>query len=307
MATHNAQLVSFASVANGGESSDSAPDPEVVGESDSADITLVPRHCQPGENQKFDASQSVTIGLPFGACAGLVTWVDSRGKSRRSGVAAFRPYVVGTGVPHTLSWSGSVDLLVVGCEPSCWHRESGQEAKGITVIQAAEHDPVIWRLAALCRDLGTIQSTEDGPLIAYLGAALVRRLGQLLRVRPEHASKLRRLSAEQWEKVEAFVERQLKYDIQVADLAKQIGLGVGYFSELFKNTAGCAPFHYVKQRRMLRAHALLMQGPDNWRSVAALVGYSNSEHFSEVFKKFWGVAARNLLVQVNQAAAVRRH
>lgn len=307
MATRNAQLVSFASVANGGDPDDSESGPDSIGGFLGPDISLVPRHCKPGENHEFDAAESVTIGLPFGACSGVIEWSDPRGKSRRSELAAFHPYVVGTGVPHTHSWSGSVDLLVVGCDPSCWHRESGQEAEGITVIQATEHDPVIWRLAALCRDLGTLPSVEDGPLISYVGAALVRRLGQLLRVRPETAPKLRRLSAEQWEKVEAFVERQLKYEIQVADLAKQVGLGVGYFSELFKNTAGCAPFHYIKQRRMLRAHALLMQGTDNWRSVAALVGYSNSEHFSEVFKKFWGVAARNLLVQVNQAAAVRRH
>lgn len=284
------------------------PEPDSRASLTVAEIEFASRRFRPNEAVEFEATTGVTISIPFGAGVGAIQWTNAEGESAETTVTASQPYVLGADITHSVAWTGTVDLLVATCDREAWQAEAGNDVDGVVILYAAEHDAVLWRLGALCRDLCLLGGSEhDLPLNIYTGAALVRRLGQLLRDPVEHRQHLRRLTPDQWDRVDHFLEAQLKYDIQVADLANQVGLGVGYFSELFKNTMGCAPFHYIKQRRLIRAHALLMQGGQDWKRVAALVGYSNSEHFSEVFRKFWGVTARALLAQVNRSSAVHRH
>ncbi len=67
---------------------------------------------------------------------------------------------------------------------------------------------------------------------------------------------------------------------------------VDYLGKLFKKETGKNFSHYVMEKRMEMAKALIVEGKkDRIYEVAEKVGYgSNSQYFSQVFKKYTGVS-----------------
>lgn len=67
---------------------------------------------------------------------------------------------------------------------------------------------------------------------------------------------------------------------------------VDYLGKLFKKETGKNFSHYVMEKRMEMAKALILEGKkDRIYEVAEKVGYgSNSQYFSQVFKKYTGVS-----------------
>lgn len=67
---------------------------------------------------------------------------------------------------------------------------------------------------------------------------------------------------------------------------------VDYLGKLFKKETGKNFSHYVMEKRMEMAKSLIMEGKkDKIYEVAEKVGYgSNSQYFSQVFKKYTGVS-----------------
>lgn len=75
------------------------------------------------------------------------------------------------------------------------------------------------------------------------------------------------------------------YRITVADIAAQLHISKGYFSEIFKKETGVSPKKYLNDIRMKRAAEHLLQGEHNVTTVAASVGYSDVFVFSRAFKQ----------------------
>ena len=67
---------------------------------------------------------------------------------------------------------------------------------------------------------------------------------------------------------------------------------VDYLGKLFKKETGKNFSHYVMEKRMEMAKDLIIEGKkDRIYEVAEKVGYgSNSQYFSQVFKKYTGVS-----------------
>lgn len=67
---------------------------------------------------------------------------------------------------------------------------------------------------------------------------------------------------------------------------------VDYLGKLFKKETGKNFSHYVMEKRMEMAKSLILEGKkDRIYEVAEKVGYgSNSQYFSQVFKKYTGVS-----------------
>ena len=76
------------------------------------------------------------------------------------------------------------------------------------------------------------------------------------------------------------------YRITVSDIAAQLHISKGYFSEIFKEGTGMSPKQYLNDIRMKRAAMILMQGEHNVTTVAASVGYSDVFVFSRAFKQY---------------------
>lgn len=169
----------------------------------------------------------------------------------------------------------------------------------VLLVEAAQHDMLIWTSAGILRHLSGGSQKHSAALVDLIGSSLACRIGELLSAPQEQsAPACRRLTAEQRRRVLEFMQRNLKHDIHVDDLAKQTGHCAAHFSELFTQTMSCSPFRFLKELRMRTAHDLLANGGVSVREAAQAVGYLSLEHFGEVFRSFWGSSPREFVRQI---------
>ncbi|WP_254668329.1 helix-turn-helix transcriptional regulator, partial [Bacillus cereus] len=79
------------------------------------------------------------------------------------------------------------------------------------------------------------------------------------------------------------------------ELAKIVGLNDYKLKIGFKELFGTSTFAYLREQRMERAMLLLRSGTSNVTETAVAVGYNNISHFSESFKKKYGMKPSEIL------------
>ena len=72
-------------------------------------------------------------------------------------------------------------------------------------------------------------------------------------------------------------------------LARQAGMGVTKFKQLFKEVFGVPPYHYYQIARLESAKELLLSDKYSITEVAYRVGYKHAGKFSETFKQETGL------------------
>ena len=88
-----------------------------------------------------------------------------------------------------------------------------------------------------------------------------------------------------------YVSTNLDSALSVETLACVAGLSRAHFSRSFANLTGLAPAEYVLQERMKRAAKLLTANRElPVKEIAALVGMPESNYFSKVFRRTYGVS-----------------
>lgn len=79
------------------------------------------------------------------------------------------------------------------------------------------------------------------------------------------------------------------------ELSRMVGLNDFKLKIGFKDHYGTTVFGYLRDMRMEHAMMLLLEGEANVTDAAARVGYANLSHFSEVFRKKYGINPSELL------------
>jgi AraC-like DNA-binding protein len=93
----------------------------------------------------------------------------------------------------------------------------------------------------------------------------------------------------------AFMSLHLDERIKISQLAEKAGLSASYFWSLFKRKTGCTPVNFLIRLRMHQACHLLKATDLNIKTIAAVLGYRDSFHFSRQFKSVHGVTPANYL------------
>ena len=77
--------------------------------------------------------------------------------------------------------------------------------------------------------------------------------------------------------------------INVAELARDLGMAYSHFRRLFRKQTGYAPWQYVVRLRLARARRLLASsGETKLEDIAGKLGFSSAFHFSAAFKQAHG-------------------
>jgi AraC family transcriptional regulator len=79
-------------------------------------------------------------------------------------------------------------------------------------------------------------------------------------------------------------------DFNLARLAAQAGLSKFHFDRLFKSAMGVSPSRYHLKLRMDAARRLLRETKKSVGAVALDVGYTNSSHFAQRFRRETGLS-----------------
>lgn len=208
---------------------------------------------------------------------------------------------------HSSSFEREGDAVVVYLPANEHRRLLPEGAQGITVAQASgAQDVLFWQMVAMVRGVCVDNHRNDPTLLHLLAESLSRRAidivtrGQSVVARP-----VRALTPERLQKVEEFVQAQLRYDIHVDDMAKCAGYSVPHFSILFKNAKGMTPAEYLFRCRMIRAEELLRSGNHFIGEVAKLVGYLDQSHFTGLFLDYFGYPPKAVLAQIRSESSYR--
>ncbi len=78
--------------------------------------------------------------------------------------------------------------------------------------------------------------------------------------------------------------------LSVAAIADELGMSVKTFSRSFNHVFGSSPTQYYQHRRVQRACWMLLHSGKNITEIAHLLGYSDSAHFTRVFRRIRGVS-----------------
>ncbi|HAS73446.1 MAG TPA: hypothetical protein DCS67_04820 [Clostridiales bacterium UBA8960] len=97
-----------------------------------------------------------------------------------------------------------------------------------------------------------------------------------------------------------FVEHNYDQNISLEDVAKVVNLSKQYVCSLFKKETGQNLSTFINQIRIDKAKQLLLNPTVSSKDVFELVGYSNQQYFSRVFKKMTGLTTTEYKEQVEK-------
>jgi AraC family transcriptional regulator len=89
-----------------------------------------------------------------------------------------------------------------------------------------------------------------------------------------------------------YIRANIGEDIKLGALAESAGMSAHYFSELFKQSTGLSPHHYVLRQRVGLAKEHLRNPKVSIIEASVLAGFSDQSHFTKVFHRVVGVTPK---------------
>lgn len=103
------------------------------------------------------------------------------------------------------------------------------------------------------------------------------------------------------EVIEEYIKSHYMQDISMQDVARVMNYSEAYFCKLFKQCFSCNFTAYLTQIRMGAAKKLLAQPTVNVKDIGEAVGYSDSNYFAKVFKRYTGFTPTEFRMKIFQS------
>lgn len=130
---------------------------------------------------------------------------------------------------------------------------------------------------------------------AFMEAASVALAVRLLeRFGANDSVPRRTLNPQQLARIDDYLVAMVDRPISLLDLAQVVDLSPQAFHRAFKAATGQPPLRYSLQLRMRRARDLVEGSAASISDIASAVGFSDLAHFTNTFRKHWGVAPTRL-------------
>lgn len=88
-------------------------------------------------------------------------------------------------------------------------------------------------------------------------------------------------------KAAAIIHQHSCSELQVAELAREVGLGVVQFRKLFKQCMQQTPKLYIAHLRLRQAATALLESNDSIKTIALACGFQDEHYFHNSFKRFF--------------------
>jgi len=135
----------------------------------------------------------------------------------------------------------------------------------------------------------THKGTEDLLLVKQKEAILL-----LLKLLPESKNILFDFSEPGKIDIEAFMEKNYHFNVQLKRYAYLTGRSLATFKRDFEKIYHITPSRWLMQRRLREAHHLIKEMKKAASDIYLELGFEDLSHFSFVFKKAYGVAPSKL-------------
>ena len=91
------------------------------------------------------------------------------------------------------------------------------------------------------------------------------------------------------DKAKAYIEENYARDISLEEVSRNTDISAYYFSKLFKEGTGETFIEYLTHFRINKAKELIAKSEYSMKEICQMVGYSDPNYFSRIFKKNVGV------------------
>ena len=117
-------------------------------------------------------------------------------------------------------------------------------------------------------------------------------IGTLMKLAPPTQALGGGLSPSAMRRVRDYVDFHLSETIDLSTLAAVAGLSMHHFARQFKQSAGATPHHYLTQKRLEQAQALLTKTELPLSEIAYAAGFSDQSHLARHFRHAFGTTPR---------------
>lgn len=87
-----------------------------------------------------------------------------------------------------------------------------------------------------------------------------------------------------------YIEKNLRKDIQVGDIAPDIGISRTYLSRLFRQTEGITIQQYIQKEKCRHAARMLQYSDYSISQIAQYFGFSSQSYFGACFQTWYGMS-----------------
>ncbi|AOM42753.1 helix-turn-helix transcriptional regulator [Xenorhabdus hominickii] len=101
-------------------------------------------------------------------------------------------------------------------------------------------------------------------------------------------SVLRKLSNRQVERLQTFMEAYYLKEWRLNDFAREFGMGLTSFKELFNSVYGTSPRAWISEQRILYAHQLLLNSEMSIADISLESGFSSQSYFTQSYRRRFG-------------------
>lgn len=89
-----------------------------------------------------------------------------------------------------------------------------------------------------------------------------------------------------------YLDRNIKSQIRLDDVAKQFHISRAHLIHLFKFEFGLTPYDYFLKQKIKVAEKLIRESDMQIQQIASELAFSDSHHFSTSFKKIYGISPK---------------
>lgn len=129
---------------------------------------------------------------------------------------------------------------------------------------------------------------EHPPVLASLRIEELLMLLAFSAQGPAFMAVLRQQSNRHVERLQRFMEKHYLEEWRLGSFAKEFGMGLTAFKELFSSVYGGSPRAWISERRILHAHHLLLNSERSIVEVAMESGFSSQSYFTQSYRRRFG-------------------
>jgi AraC family transcriptional regulator len=205
-------------------------------------------------------------------------------------------WIIPAGSRLSCHWKEAAEVLCLWLSPDRYDRPArngGSIAAPKLQPRFPSVDPVVEHVA-LALKAGAQTGWPFGRLLQDgLIAALVAHLASEGLASPPCPPARGGLAGWRLRRVLDYIEEHLAEDMPLSELARLAGLSDHHFNAAFRQAIGTPPHRYVVGRRIGWAKELFQRDPTlSITEVALSVGFTTSNHFATIFRKFTGTTPR---------------
>ena len=219
--------------------------------------------------------------------------VRTRGKTLRFSARPGTTFLLPRGTIDEVEWRGPTQRLAVAIHSRLLTSVLDETAHR-SDVELTEHWELLDRhISALLLELAA--DLDDGsPAGTLYGESLATSLAVYLmkRYAVQEVTPIAfkgGLPRYRLRRVLDYIVGNLDQNLSLYQLAGVAGMSPHYFSELFKQSTGRAPHHYVLLKRIERAKELLREPKCSIIDAGLGAGFQNPSHFARMFRRLEGV------------------